>query len=445
MRRTGPAKPHKRAGVWYLVRRVPAEFAHLDTRSIVRISTEIAIVDDPKGTRAREIVKNLTAELEAYWRGLRDGQSAEARIRFEAAQKRAKAMGVPYQTAEELRAAGRFDEVLARLEMLVQRGEVESEETVSALLGGEKRPVLRMSELFGEYAEIQEATLKKMSEKQRHRWGLPKKRAIQNFIDVVGDKSLEGISRDDALTFRRWWADRIAAGEVEIATANKDFGHLGKMLNTVDMLHHLHLQPVFAKLRFEGETFGQRSAFTVEHIRTKILEPGILDGLNEQARDLVYLCAEIGLRPSEACALLPEQIHLDAPIPYVEIKPVDRTLKNLQSERDMPLLGVALWAMKRHPEGFPRYRDKSDSLSAVVNKYLGGRNLLPTEDHSLYSLRHTFEDRLTDIEAPEKLIASLMGHKYSRPRYGTGYGLKQKLKWLKRIAFTVPEHSAPPE
>lgn len=444
MRRTGPAKPHKRDGVWYLVRRVPAEFAHLDTRTIVRISTEIAIVDDPKGTRAREIVKTLTSELEAYWRGLRDGQSAEARIRFEAAQKRAKALGVPYQTADELRAAGRFDDVMARLEMLIQRGEVENEETVSALLGGEKRPVLHMSELFDEYAAIQEPKLKAMSDKQRHRWGLPKKRAIQNFMDVVGDKALENITRDDALTFRRWWADRIAAGEVQIATANKDFGHLGKMLTTVDMMHHLHLPPVFAKIRFEGETFGQRAAFTVEHVRTKILAPGALDDLNKEASAIVYLVAELGLRPSEACGLRADQIHLDAEIPFIEIKPIDRALKNAQSERDMPLVGYALWAMKQHPQGFPRYRDKADSLSALVNKYLGGRKLLPTEDHSLYSLRHTFEDRLTTIEAPEKLIATLMGHKYARPRYGAGYGLEQKREWLQRIAFTVPEQSSAP-
>lgn len=48
-------------------------------------------------------------------------------------------------------------------------------------------------------------------------------------------------------------------------------------------------------------------------------------------------------------------------------------------------------------------------MSALVNKYLAAQGLLPGEDHSFYSLRHTFEDRLTAVEAPEKVVASLMG------------------------------------
>ncbi|TGS39077.1 hypothetical protein [Mesorhizobium sp. M8A.F.Ca.ET.182.01.1.1] len=43
--------------------------------------------------------------------------------------------------------------------------------------------------------------------------------------------------------------------------------------------------------------------------------------------------------------------------------------------------------------------------------------LLPTSEHKLYSLRHTFEDRLTAVEAPEEAIAPLMGRKCMRPKY----------------------------
>jgi len=73
--------------------------------------------------------------------------------------------------------------------------------------------------------------------------------------------------------------------------------------------------------------------------------------------------------------------------------------------------------MKLHPGGFPRYRDKAASLSALANKVRANKKLMPTSEHSLYSLRHNFEDRLTAIEAPEKVIASLMGHKWIRPKY----------------------------
>jgi hypothetical protein len=61
--------------------------------------------------------------------------------------------------------------------------------------------------------------------------------------------------------------------------------------------------------------------------------------------------------------------------------------------------------------------------------------LRPEPGLTLYSLRHTFEDRLTAIEAPEKVVAMLMGYKWHRPRYGLGPSLGQKREWLNCIAF----------
>jgi hypothetical protein len=52
--------------------------------------------------------------------------------------------------------------------------------------------------------------------------------------------------------------------------------------------------------------------------------------------------------------------------------------------------------MKLRPQGFPRYRDKASNLSAEVNKYLLENGLRPTEDHSLYSLRHSFYIRILE-------------------------------------------------
>jgi hypothetical protein len=63
MRPAQPAQPHKRDGVWYLIRRVPKEFAELDRRGIVRISTHIPVADDPRGICARDVVRQLAGEL----------------------------------------------------------------------------------------------------------------------------------------------------------------------------------------------------------------------------------------------------------------------------------------------------------------------------------------------------------------------------------------------
>src|SRR5690606_19402476 len=119
-------------------------------------------------------------------------------------------------------------------------------------------------------------------------------------------------------------------------------------------------------------------------------------------------------------------INLEGDIPHVVIRPDGRVLKTEQSEREIPVVGVALHALKEQPNGFPRYRDNTAALSALVNKSLHARGLRPTPKHSLYSLRHAFEDRLTAVEAPEKVIAVLMGHKWHRPKYGVGPSLAQK-------------------
>ncbi|WP_320228087.1 integrase [Mesorhizobium captivum] len=420
------------------MRRVPKEFASFDRRGLVRISTGVAVADDPRGVRARDAVRSLGAELETYWRKLGDGQSAEAALRFEAARKRARSFGLAYRTNEEL-AAGPLDELIARMKLLLDRNAIDNAADVAAVMGGVQRPALRLSGLLKEFEAIEQQNLLAMSPNQIKKWRNPKKRAIANLIGVIGDKEIARMTREDAVAFREWWQKRVVGGGLDIGTANKDIGHISKMLRVVDLTHQLKLEPVFHHLRLSGAVAAQRAAFSEQFVQEKILAEGALDGLNDEARHLVYLIADTGLRLSEAANLTAETIHLDHEIPHVQVRPNGRRLKTDHSARDIPLVGCALDVMKLHPNGFPRYRDKAASLSALVNKVLGKKKLLPTSEHSLYSLRHTFEDRLTAVEAPEKVTASLMGHKWIRPKYGAGPSLMQKHEWLQKIAFKPPK------
>ncbi len=442
MRRAKLPEPQNRDGIWYLIRRVPLEFDALDPRKLVRMSTKIAVVDDPRKVRARVVVEQLNLQLEAYWQGVRDGQSAEAKARFDAAQKRARALGVNYQTAGELREAGRIEDVLARVELLLDRKLIDSETDVAAVLGGEERPRFKVSDLLPEYEKLNSAQLATLSEAQRKRWRTPVSRAIENFIQAVGDKYLDELTRSDAITFREWWQSKLVRDGLKIQTANKDIGHLNKLHRELDMKFQLELLPVFSRMRLAGGVDGTRAAFSPEQTVTAVLSPK-LASLNSQARDIALIVAETGMRPSEVCGLLPNHILLDAPIPYVYVTPEGRQLKTPQSEREIPLLGNALAAFKRNPNGFPKYRDKGDTLSATVNKALRLAKLLPTKDHSLYSFRHAFEDRLIEVETPDKVVASLMGHKFQRPKYGKGPSLELKRRWLEKIVLPVRPHDAP--
>jgi integrase len=272
------------------------------------------------------------------------------------------------------------------------------------------------------------------------RWRTPKETAVSTFIEVVGgDRSMSAVTRADVLSFRQHLQDRIVAGEIAIDTANKIIGHVAGMFGTINDVNQLGLPALFVKARISGGKDTQRVAFDPAFVQERIFAEGVFEDLNPEARAIVYLMAETGLRPSEACNLDRSTIQLQHKIPHVQVRPDGRQMKTDDSRRDIPPVSVALKVMRKHPEGFPRYRDKADSLSALVNKALSTRNLRPEPGQSLYSLRHTFEDRLTAVEAPEKVVASLMGHKWHRPRYGKGPSLELKRKWLKRIAFRAPK------
>ena len=89
-------KPVNRAGWWYLIRRVPTAFTHLDKRGLVRISTRIRVADDPRGVRAQTAITKLNANLEAYWRGLATGSPDVATADYHIAKRRARALGFYY-------------------------------------------------------------------------------------------------------------------------------------------------------------------------------------------------------------------------------------------------------------------------------------------------------------------------------------------------------------
>ncbi len=140
------------------------------------------------------------------------------------------------------------------------------------------------------------------------------------------------------------------------------------------------------------------------------------------------------MRLTEVCNLRPEDIHLNGEVPHVEVaERDDRRNKTDYSVRRVPLVGVALTAMKRHPKGFPIYQDKSDSASANINKFLWNAGLRPTKKHTVYSLRHTFQDRIENAGASDRMQADLMGHEFGRPTYGDGAEMRRRQHFLTSI------------
>lgn len=438
---TAPQYLTVRHGVWHYLRRVPAEYAHLDLRGNVKLSTKIKVATDRTGTKAGRIAAQMNATLEAYWRGLVEQKAAEAKQTYLDAVKLARSLGLDYQTPS-VGAMAPLADVLARIETLIIKGAVDNVPLSKAAMGAYEKPPIMLSQLFDEYEYTQKLSLSKMSPDQLRKWTNAKKRAVEILIERIGDKALHQLTRDNALAYADWWEERVITEGIGAGTANKNISHIGGMIRAVNKRLKLGLDDVFAGTRIEGGRDGNRRPFDLDFIKDVILADGKLDDLNEEARDVVYVAMETGARPSEIINLTKQRIVLDAPIPYIRIEAENRLLKTEHSERDVPLVGRALDAMRRHPDGFPRYFDRGSNLSATLMKHFKKNELLPTDRHSIYSFRHSFKDRLKAAETPEELIDELMGHRIDKPKYGDGYGLKLKLKFLKAIAMSPAQEAA---
>ena len=424
----------QRNGYWQYHRRVPKAFVGLAGKSkFVVISTKIAVADDRTGAKAARVAARLNEQQEAHWRSLASGTPGKQR--WQDAVTIARSHGLDYLRPDD---AVRLEirELLARIETLKVGDRKTDVAVVDAVLSAVDKPRVMLSDLFGEYEKTQQTPLSKMSPDQRRKWTSAKKRAVEILIEQRGNKALQDLTRADAVAYADFWEGRTIAEGISASSANKNISHIGGMIKAVNKRLSLGLDSVFAGTRIEGGRDGSRAPFTVDHISKVILAPGALEGLNDEARDVIYAVMETGARPSEIVNLTKSRIKLDADIPYIRIEAEGRLLKTENSERDIPLVGVALEAMKRHPDGFPRYHDKGSTLSATLMKHLKARKLLPTSKHSVYSFRHAFKDRLKAAECPEEMIDELMGHSNGKPKYGDGYGRKLKAKYLRAIALT---------
>lgn len=411
--------------IYYFVKRVPRRFAAYDVRKFVKV----CLKTDSESEALRKVAE-VEDNLEQYWVALSDGSGDEAK--YDAMVKLAAARGVRYRPEKELMSRG-LDEVLRRIEAL-EPSEAKDPVISGAVLGVAKRPTIKLSEINEMVFELEKTKLVGKSADQVRRYKNPKLKAFKNLVGVLGDVDIASIERDDALEFRDWWQDKIVEEDLTANSANKDITNVSAALQMVIDRKRLPMDNPFKGLRFEQGKTKARPPFSVSWI-TEMFTEARVSGPDVEARDIFLALVNTGCRPAEVAGLLPEDIRLTDNIPHIKIRAnANRQIKNSASERDLPLVGISLTAMRRHPDGFPRYAGK-DKFSGVMNRYLRGNGLMETQDHTVYGLRHSFEDRLLKLKEPDRLCADLMGHATARERYGLGATLDHKLEVLTRLAL----------
>ncbi len=412
----------------YLYRRVPKRYGAVESRQFVWVSlhTDSQTVAALKATTAWELMVE-------GWEAKLAGDTTDAEARFQAARDLAAVRGFRYLDAASVAKLPRSD-LLERIEAVKQSPKGPDFREAGAFLGGAAEPEITISRALELYWTLAADRTIGKSDDQLRRWKNPLIKSVKNLVAQIGDKPLSHISTDDMLDFRQWWVERIAEKGLTANSANKDLIHIGSILKTVNNMKRLGLILPLSGLSLKEVGQQVRPPFSDIWIRDKLLALGALRGLNTEARCILLGMINTGYRPSEGAALLPAHIRLDHKVPHISIEADVRQLKSANAKRIIPLTGISLAALRECSNGFPRYRD-NPGLSDTINKFLSENELKESPRHSVYSLRHAFEDRMLEASFDERIRRDLLGHSLDRERYGKGGSLEHTHDLLQAIAL----------
>lgn len=440
-----------RSGIYYYWRRVPKVVSHLDDRAPL-IHKSLKTDDLAQARKMRDLLEEADDQL---WGGLlsEGGASTQALAAHRSAQLRAEALGFAYKPASEV-AQLPIQDIVRRFAAISDlRTPVAVE---AAILGGVAQPEVTVTRAFEIYCdEIVASENAGKSTQQKEHWKAGKARTIDSFVEICGDLAMTDLTRDHGRQFYQHWLKLIVTEKGE----HRRSPSLGnRSMSNMRVLHERYFTHIgqpdrenpFAKLSFEekkkprGSTNGaiihDRFPFPSNWIADVILKPGALAGMNAEARAIVLTMIETGARNAEICNLSSGFIKLDCDVPHILIEPRydvadPREIKTASSVRLIPLVGVALEAMKRFPDGFKRYYENANTFSATANKFFRENKLRPSQNHKMYSFRHSFEDRMKEANIDWELRNMLFGHAIDRPDYGSGGSLKWRQSELMKIAL----------
>ena len=228
-----------------------------------------------------------------------------------------------------------------------------------------------------------------------------------------------------------------------IKTVKLVFASVRAIINLAISEEGFDCSNAFAKTYFpDDDRSDSRQPISMEDIRRV---QSLCRDNDDEMRWLIALISDTGMRLGEAAGLLKEDIKVNEPAPYIDLKPHPwRGLKTKVSQRLIPLTKEALWASKRLIESnndsifaFPRYCSetgcKANSASGGLNKWL--HQYVP-ENCVIHSFRHSLRDRLRAVECPSDIVDAIGGWKTNGVGhgYGNGYPLKVLKRWMEKIS-----------
>jgi integrase len=234
------------------------------------------------------------------------------------------------------------------------------------------------------------------------------KRNGKYVAEALGNRPITSYSSSDAAAFRDYLFDKgLALGSVK-----RIFGSVRSMINLVMLEHGIEGSNGFAKTYMPDRDDSQDRQPIPQDQLIKLQQAYVRE--DDEMRWLLALISDTGMRLAEAAGLHKDDIILDAPLPYIDLKPHSwRRLKTKSSGRHIPLVGASLWATRRLQTNesnyaFPRYCDgetcNANSASAALNKWL---KKVISDYVVVHGLRHSLRDRLRAVECPSDIIDAI--------------------------------------
>ncbi|PCI86686.1 MAG: hypothetical protein COB24_09155 [Hyphomicrobiales bacterium] len=432
-----------RYGVWWFQRRVKKKIINI--LGCPQVEFFSLKTDDLKTAQLKRdlVVKNQNE----YWAKLIANGADEGVIAYyDRIIDRAKSLEIEYKHIDDLNTDNRIDVLIDRINLLDKNKNYESEISYKAILGRADKPNPKISEVLDIYLDkLILPKLGKKSHRQQQHVINPKKRVVKYFIDLVTDKPIYDITRNDAQRFFEWLQLRINSPLKDKITANTGNRYLTEIRGILKDYYTYQgdddiLDP-FRKMKFKEKNKSKRDSFSTEYITDLLKSPDKLATLDIAARVVIYAMINTGLRPSEICNILPETIFLDAPVPYLAIiEQEDRELKSDAAVREIPLIGVSLHAFRFIKKGaIKKFKDRSDTFSASANKFFVTNKLFPKHEgevkkkYTIYSFRHSFKKRMIEAGVDVEIRDVSMGHKINKPDYSDYGSIEFRMKLIKKI------------
>ena len=255
-------------------------------------------------------------------------------------------------------------------------------------------------------------------------------------IAALGNRPITAYSSADAAKFR----DYLFENSLSLGSVRRIFGSVRSIINLVMREQGIEGANAFART-YMPERNGQKERQPIPSAALSVLQKNCKDK-DDEARWLIALISDTGMRLAEAAGLAMNDIYLDGGQPHISIRTHSWwRFKTRSSERLVPLVGASLWAAKRlHQRGgafaFPRYCNEqgcnANSASAALNKWMKG---VIGKEYVIHGLRHSLRDRLRAVECPSDITDQIggwategVGH-----GYGRGYSLEVMAKWMRKI------------